>query len=387
MPHSSRPAVALLIETSNAYARGVLQGITSYQREHQPWSIYLPEQERGAKPPGWLRNWQGDGIIARIETEEIAKAIRQTGLPVIDVSAARRVPGIPWVETDDTAIARLAAEHLMERGFQHFAFCGEPDFNWSNWREEGFVSVLADRGQKCELFHARSRTEKGYSWNREQRRLRKWVDNLPRPIGIFACYDIRAQQLLDVCRELNISVPEEIAVLGVDNDELLCNLCTPPLSSVIPDSHQTGYRAAELLDTLLKKKSITEEACFIPPLGIAARQSTDILAIDDPDLVKALHLIRTRSSDGINVNDLLKEIPLSRRVFEFRFQKVLGCTPHEMIVRTRMDRVKELLRETDMTLDAIAASVGFTHVEYLTTSFRKQAGVTPSIYRKQVRSP
>lgn len=386
MKQHTRPSVALLIETSNAYARGVLEGITTYQREHQPWSIYLPEQERGAKPPGWLKNWQGDGIIARIETDEIAKTIRQTGLPVIDISAARRVPGIPWVETDDAAIARLAAEHLMERGFQQFAFCGEPVFNWSNWREEGFINFLANHDLECEIYHARSRTEKGYSWNREQRRLRKWVNSLPRPIGIFACYDIRAQQLLDVCRELDISVPEEIAVLGVDNDELLCNLCTPPLSSVIPDSHQTGYRAAELLDNLLTKKTIAEEATFIPPLGIAERQSTDILAIDDPELVKALHLIRTRYSEGINVNDLLKEIPLSRRVFEFRFQKLLGCTPHEMIVRTRMDRVKELLQETDMTLDAIARNVGFTHVEYLTTSFRKKTGVTPSIYRKQVRS-
>ena len=386
MKHRVRPSVALLIETSNAYARGVLQGITTYQREHQPWSIYLPEQERGAKPPGWLKSWQGDGIIARIETDDIAKSIRQTGLPVIDISAARRFPGIPWVETDDAAIARLAAQHLMQRGFQNFAFCGEPDFNWSNWREAEFLKVLNHHDHECEIFHARSRTAKGYSWNREQRRLKTWVAGLPRPIGIFACYDIRAQQLLDVCRELDISVPEEVAVLGVDNDELLCNLCTPPLSSVIPDSHQTGYRAAELLDRLLKNKTIEEEATFIPPLGIAERQSTDILAIDDPELVKALQIIRTRSSEGINVNDLLKEIPLSRRVFEFRFQKILGCTPHEMIVRTRMERVKELLRETDMTLEAIAHNVGFTHVEYLTTSFRKQNGLTPSVYRKQVRT-
>jgi LacI family transcriptional regulator len=380
-----RKSVALLIETSNAYARGVLQGITAYQREHQPWSIYLPEQERGAKPPRWLKNWHGDGIIARIETEEIAKAIQKTGLPVVDVSAAQKVEGIPWVETDDRTIARLAAEHLISRGFQQFAFCGEPHFNWSNWREDEFVRVLKEQDRPCELFHARSRTEKGYSWNRELRRLTTWVQKLPRPIGIMACYDIRAQQLLDVCRELSISVPEEIAVIGVDNDELLCELCAPPLSSVIPDTTQTGYRAAELLDRLLKGDSVSTEAAFVPPLGIAERQSTDILAIDDPELVKALQLIREHATNGINVNDLLKEIPLSRRVFEFRFQKMLGCTPHEMITRTRLDRVKELLRETDLTLDNIANSCGYRHVEYLTTSFRKQTGVTPSTYRRQAR--
>lgn len=386
MKKSSRRSVALLIETSNAYARGLLSGIIAYQREHQPWSIYLPEQERGAKPPGWLRNWHGDGIIARIETEEIARSVRQTGLPVVDVSAARRVPGIPWVETDDKAIARLAAEHLLERGFQQFAFCGEPNFNWSNWREEEFVRVLAEQGHSTDIFHAHSRGEKGYSWNREQRRLRTWVEKLPRPVGIFACYDIRAQQLLDVCRELEISVPEEVAVIGVDNDELLCNLCSPPLTSVIPDTMQTGYRAAELLDNLLQGKQIREEATFIEPLGVAARQSTDILAIDDPDLVKALKLIREHASDGINVKDLLREIPLSRRVFEFRFQKLLGCTPHEMLIRTRMDRVKQLLRETDLTLDAIAHRSGFAHVEYMTSAFRRQAGMTPGVYRKQVRA-
>jgi LacI family transcriptional regulator len=212
------------------------------------------------------------------------------------------------------------------------------------------------------------------------------VEKLPRPVGILACYDIRAQQLLDVCRELEISVPEEVAVIGVDNDELLCNLCTPPLSSVIPDTLQTGYRAAELLDKLLQGKTISEEATFIEPLGVAARQSTDILAIDDPDLVKALKLIREHASDGINVKDLLREIPLSRRVFEFRFQKLLGCTPHEMLIRTRMDRVKQLLRETDLTLETIAHRSGFAHVEYMTSAFRRHAGMTPGVYRKQVRA-
>ena len=342
-----RPSVVLLIETSNAYARGILEGVIDWLRQHDPWSVYLPEQERGATPPTWLKNWKGDGIIARIETEEIARAVKRTGLPVVDVSAARRVPDIPWVETDDRAISRLAADHLLERGFRNLAFCGEPHFNWSRWREESFQATVEDAGHHSHSFHARARVEKGYSWNREQRRLTHWVSKLPKPVGIMACYDIRAQQLLDVCRELELSVPEEVAVIGVDNDELLCNLCTPPLSSVISDTRQTGRRAAELLDQMMQKNTRTEEAHLIAPLGIALRQSTDILAIDDPEIIKAMQLIRERVTDGINVKDLLREIPLSRRAFEFRFQKLLGCTPHEMISRLRMDRVRELLLQND----------------------------------------
>lgn len=377
-----RPSVALLIETSNAYARGILEGVIDWLHQHDPWSVYLPEQERGATPPAWLKNWKGDGIIARIETEEIARAVKRTGVPVVDVSAARRVPDIPWVETDDREIARLAGEHLLERGFRHLAFCGEPHFNWSRWREEAFRETVEGAGHLCHSFEARSRLEKGYSWNREQRRLSKWITKLPKPVGIMACYDIRAQQLLDTCRELELSVPEEVSVIGVDNDELLCNLCTPPLSSVIPDTLRTGHRAAELLDQMMRRKTGGGEAHLIAPLGIAFRQSTDILAIDDPDIIRAMQMIRERVTDGINVKDLLREIPLSRRAFEFRFQKLLGCTPHEMISRLRMDRVRKLLLETTLSLESIAHRCGFTHVEYMSSAFRKSTGMTPGAFRQ-----
>ncbi len=221
-------SVALLVETSNAYARGVLEGIVSYNREHEPWSIYLPEQERGATPPSWIKNWKGDGLIVRIETDEIARTVRRLNKPVIDVSAARRVEGIPWVETNDATIARLAIEHFTSRGFKQLAFCGEPDFNWSRWREQEFVQQIAARpGLRCDVFDATSRSDPQYSWNREKKRLAKWIASLPKPVGVFACYDIRAQQLLDVCRETSVNVPDDVAVLGVDDDHLLCNLCHP----------------------------------------------------------------------------------------------------------------------------------------------------------------
>lgn len=379
----SRKRVALLIETSNAYARGLLEGVTGYMRRHEPWSIFLPEQERGAAPPTWLSNWRGDGIIARIENDEIARAVRKSKSPAVDVSAARALDDIPWVETDDKAISELAAQHLLERGFRSFGFCGVEGFNWSVWREHCFVRCVEASGGKCDVYNGPRRDSSTYSWNREQANLRKWLAHLPKPVGIMACFDIRAQQLLDACREGNIAVPEQVAVIGVDNDRLLCDLAMPPLSSVAPDSYRSGYEAASLLDKLMSGEQIPAEAHLIKPIGIETRQSTDISAIMDPDVAVAVRYIREHACTGINVGDVLKQVPVARGALETRFQKLLGRTPHEEIVRFRIARVKQLLAETDLTLGEIASRTGYRHVEYLTVAFKKQVGITPSKYREE----
>ena len=377
-----RRSVALLIETSNAYSRGVLDGVIQYVRQHEPWSITLPEQERGARPPNWLSRWRGDGIIARIESDEIARVVRNTKLPVVDVSAARHLPDIPWVETDDQAIARLAAEHLLQRGFRHLAFCGDPGFNWSVWRGQHFEQIVREAGFQCHVHESIPRLDASYSWNREKRRLMTWLNRLPRPVGIMACYDIKAQQLLDVCRELEISVPEEAAVIGVDNDRLLCDLADPPLSSVICNTRRTGYEAASLLDRMMLGEPIPPEAFLLKPLGIETRQSTDILAIDDPHVAVAMRFIREQACAGIDVSDVLRQVPLSRRVLESRFRKIFGRTPHQEITRLRIDRVKQLLVETDLPLSTIASRAGFQHDEYMSVAFKKQVGHPPSKYRQ-----
>ena len=172
-----RHSVALIIETSNAYARGLLDGIIAYQREHELWSIYVAEQQRGAQPPDWLKTWRGDGIIARIETEPIAAAIRRTRLPTVDVSAARLVKDIPWVETDDQKIAELAARHLIDRGFRTLAYCGEPRFNWSTWREASFKSFAEAAGCEHFTFEGRSPQDENFSWTRERKRLKAWIES------------------------------------------------------------------------------------------------------------------------------------------------------------------------------------------------------------------
>jgi LacI family transcriptional regulator len=378
-------SVALLIETSNAYARGLLGGIASYIHEHELWSIYMLEQERGAAPPSWLKHWSGDGLIARIENEQIANVVRKLKIPVVDVSAAREVPNIPWVETNDREIARLAYEHFRERGFQNFAFCGEQDFQWSILRREAFQELVIAGGNECHIMESPRHESRSFSPSRERSMLAKWVLSLPRPVGVFACYDIKAQQVLDVCREHQVKVPGELALLGVDNDELLCDLCTPPLSSVIPAAHQTGREAAALLDSMMHGTVVEPNALLIDPIGIATRQSTDVLATSDPHISAAIRFIRDHGCDGINVNDVLKVVPLSRRAFESRFQAIIGRTPHQEITRRKIERVRELLIDTDYSLTQIAQRAGFQNQEYMSVAFRKAMTVPPAAYRKSLR--
>ncbi len=380
-----RKEVALLIETSNEYARGLLDGVVRYMEEFQRWSIFLPEQGRGAKPPKWLKQWKGDGIIARIETPEIAAAMKQMPMPIVDVSAARLMPDLPCVETDDRAICQLAVEHLLQRGFANFAFCGDSSFAWSKWREKYFVEALAEQGYGCHVLDLPTSEDGKDSNPRNLQKLDRWIERLPQPIGIMACYDIRGQLLLEACRELEIDVPRQVAVIGVDNDRLLCDLCSPPLSSVIPDSRRTGFEAARLLDQMMKGEPVRHTQQLIPPLGVATRRSTDVLATDDPLVGMAMQFIREHACDGINVGDVLKAVDSTRRGLEYRFKQITGQTPHEAIVHQRIDKVRQLLHDTDLSIGDIADRAGFEHVEYMSATFRKKTGLSPTAYRRKVQ--
>jgi LacI family transcriptional regulator len=377
-------SVALVIETSNEYARGLLRGILRYQQEHEKWTIDLPEQHRGADPPRWLRTYSGHGIIARIETKSIARAVRATQLPAVDVSSAREVPNIPWVETDDTKIAQLAVRHFLEKGFRHLAFCGESSFNWSSWRRDAFVAEAKQAGINPLVFDVDDDSS-GTTWPHARRRLMRWIAELPEPCGLMAAYDSLARRLVDLCVQVSRPVPESVAILGVDDDPLLCQLATPPLSSIIPDSEGAGYAAAEQLDAIMSGKKIQRLKTLLPPLGIATRQSTDTLAVDDQNVSKAAHYILAHACDGIQVGDVVEQTKLTRRTLETRFKKVLNKTPHELITITRLSKAERLLRETTLTLDQIAARCGLEYSEYLSVLFRKHRNMTPGEYRQQHR--
>jgi LacI family transcriptional regulator len=371
--------VALLVETSNTYARGLLQGIVSYIHEHRPWSLYLAEHSRGERLPSWLGRWKGDGVIARIENASIAATVRKLGAPTVDMSAARLIPSLPWVETDDVAVARIAADHLLERGFRHFAFLSDKRYNWSRGREQNFVRLIQEAGHDCSVHYCSvGPTQEGEVLAEG---IGAWIAQLPKPLGIMAAYDFLGQQALDACRWRAIHVPDEVAVIGVDNDEVFCALSDPPMSSVILDTHRTGYEAAALLDRMMAGERIHGEGRLFTPLGVAARRSTDALAVEDRDLVQAVRFIREHACEGISLKEVLKGVPMSRRVLESRFQRIVGRTPHAEILRVQLNQVKILLRESGLTMEQIAERTGFTHVEYLSSVFRKKEGMPPSRYR------
>lgn len=377
-------SVALVIETSNEYARGLLRGILRYQQEHEKWTIDLPEQHRRADPPRWLRTYSGHGIIARIETKSIARAVQATQLPAVDVSSARELSTIPWVETDDRKIAQLAIQHFFEKGFRHLAFCGEGSFNWSRWRRDAFVAEAKKAGINALVFHVDDDSS-GMTWPHARRRLMRWLAELPEPCGLMAAYDSLARRLIDLCIQASRRVPESIAILGVDDDPLLCQLATPPLSSIVPDSEGAGYAAAEQLDSIMSGKKIKRLDTLLPPLGIATRQSTDTFAVEDKDVSVSAHYILAHACDGIQVDDVVKQTQLTRRALETRFKKALGKTPHALIIETRLSKAERCLRETTLTLEQIADRCGFEYPEYLSVLFKKHRNMTPGEYRQQHR--
>ncbi len=377
------PRIALLIETSNEYGRRLLLGIRDYVREHEPWSFQLGEQARGHTVPSWLSKWKGDGIIARIDNASIEQAVREVGVPVVNVSASGFGLTFPTVISDSEAIAKAAADHLLECGFPQFGYCGDPRFAWSKSHEKHFKQYLEEMGYSCHCFSG-SKSAANH-WGRALEELIGWVRELPKPIGIMACYDLRGQQLLAACREAGIHVPDEVAVIGQHNDETICEFCDPPLSSVIPNPQLAGYLGASLLDRMLKGEQIPGGVYRVPPIGIAVRRSTDVVAVPDEDVSAAIRYIRDHACQGIDVRDLIQAVNISRSMLERKFKRYLNCNPHDFIVRTRLRRAQELLIQTDLTIENVATLSGFSSAEYMSSVFHRLVGQSPRDFRKRCR--
>lgn len=389
--YSGRPRVALLIESSRAYGRGLLLGVAKFVREHGRWSIFLQERSLGDVSPGWLKEWEGDGIIARVENRPMAEAIRRLGLPAVDVRYLLPNLAMPSIRTDDEAVARVASEHLLERGFRHFAFCGFDGADYSDIRRDSFAERIAQAGFRCHAFEDPQKPRRASTLEYEEHGLKyedlvaSWLKDLPKPIGLMACNDIRGQQVLNACRAIGVAVPDEVAVIGVDNDEVLCDLSDPPLTSVIPNTERIGYEAAALLDRMMAGARAPKHPIFIEPAGIVTRGSTEVLAIEDRHIAAAVRFIREHACEGIDVSDVLRAVPLSRSTLERRFGRALGRSPKDEILRVRLNRAKQLLVQTDFSLALVAEKVGFEHTEYLSVIFKKKTGLTPGQFRTQSR--
>jgi LacI family transcriptional regulator len=382
------PKVALLIESSRTYGRGILRGIARYAHVNGPWSIYSPERELHSGIPDWLKGWKGDGIIARIEDRRTANALLRLGHPVVDVLGNNRFDSIAGFDSDARVVAQMVADFFLQAGFHHLAFCGYRGIPFSDRRGSAFSDYLAKQGRKVRVFSSKP---VGYlpahiqaverSGMEAEKAIAEWLRRQPRPLALFACNDVRAQQVLNACREHGIKVPEEVAVMGVDNDDVLCNICEPPLTSIEPDTERLGCEAAALLDQMMRGKKPKAEMVQIPPLRVVERASTDVVAIGDPITVQAVRFIRDHVGDGISVKDVMTNAGRSRTDLEQRFRRWLKTSIRGEIIRRRMDRVCRLLQQTDLSLHEIAKRAGFSTPPHLCRLFHHRLGQTPGEYR------
>ncbi len=383
------PRVALLIESSRSYGRELLMGIAKYIRVHGPWSVEFEEGDPGEHFPEWFDRWRWDGVIARVSTPAIAEVLGKGGVPVVDLSGTVPGAGFPKIRSDEDAVGRLAARHLVRRGFRHLAFCGYNGTDWSDLRRASFERWVAEEGFACMAFESPgpqesfSKTDYDEHGERQERELMSWLTSLPKPCGIMACNDARGRQILNCCREVGVAVPDDVAVIGVDKDELFCELSDLPLSSVILNTQQIGFEAASLLARMMAGEAAEASSILVPPLGVMARQSTDVLAIEDRHIAAALKHIREHACDGLDVGSLLKVVPLSRSVLERRFAQMLGKSPKAEILRVQLDRVCRLLAESDLPISEVAVKAGFEHPEYMSRLFKKKMGMTPGEFRKR----
>jgi LacI family transcriptional regulator len=378
--------VVLIIETSSIYGRDLLSGIVRFMRMHDEWAVFLEQRDLWKEPPAWLNDWRGDGIISRATTPKLLDAVARTRVPLVEVTDRRGDSELPQVRSDDAAIGRMGADHLLERGFQRFGFCGFKGEAWSQRREEAFVDAVETATEaKCSCFNSPWHGPSALAWEAEQESIVAWLKQLEPPFAIMACNDVRGQHVIEACSKLSLAVPEQVAVIGVDNDDLLCRLCTPPLSSVIPNAERVGFQAAEMLARLMDGKNVSEQTQLIQPLGVATRQSTDVVAIEDRDVAAALHYIREHACRGLSVDEVVRNSPVSRSTLERQVRKYLGRTPQEEIRHVQIKRAKELLLTTDLSAERIAALCGFDHSEYLLVVFKRITGMTTSEFRKQVK--
>jgi LacI family transcriptional regulator, galactose operon repressor len=378
------PRVGLFIESSRASGRSLLGGIARYAHDHGRWSFFW---EPGGLEKAWprLRSLALDGIILR-DVDKLDEVL-SLGFPAVVVGHNRtEVSGLVNVTTDSETIAHMAAEHLLSCGFKQFAYCGfvaaaTDKASWSQLRLQSFSKRIRQAGFPCYIYPSVACA--GSSWPRERRAMTQWLQSLPKPIGLMACNDDRAQQVVEACKLAGVSVPDDVGVIGVDNDEVVCGLSDPPLSSIAVNFERAGYEAAKALAQLLRGKRTVPQRIVVVATHVLVRRSTDFVATDDVHLAKALRSIRDSAGQhGVGVADVARAAGLSRRALEMRFRNQLNRSILDEIRRVRTDQIARLLAETDMTVSQIADLLGFEDTHHFARYFRAAKKMSPLAYRQ-----
>jgi LacI family transcriptional regulator len=313
----------------------------------------------------------------------MARLFRRMKVPVVDLNDLHENLDLPWVGSDHAAIGRMGAEHLLERGLRNFAFCGFANELWSQQRFKGFCSAVRQKNVPVSLYETPWRGPNMPRWDEDIEQIINWLITLPKPVAIMTCNDVRGLHVLDACNRAGLLVPEEVAVVCVDDEEIICELCSPPLSSVAPNPEGIGYAAAELLDALMGGRCPRRQRISIDPIRVFSRQSTDVMTVSDWAVASAARFMREQALHGCRVSDVLQKVNMSRVALEKRFRKHLNRSPKQEIRRIQIERIKQLLAETNFTLERIAELSGFQYPEYMSVFFKRETSQTPGQYRRQ----
>lgn len=384
--------IGLLIGTEFAYGRNVWRGVREYSKPlNRPWLFRgVRYNTRDPDAVKYLASWKPDGIIAHVFREDMIEPLLGLSIPVVNTSNSLAGLALPRAGVDDVAIGQAAAEYFIRKGFKHFAFMGSRGIEFSARRAEGFAARLAERGIACQSYHGEdvpaSRMDRYSIWRGGDEDRRVWLGSLPKPAALFVCNDDVAVAVSELCSQARLRVPEDVSILGADDDELLCEFSAPPLSSVRVPSQRIGLEAARLLDRLLTRKSVPAGPVLLPPSGVSERQSTDLLVISDAEVAGALRFIREHVGDRINVEDVAREVSICRSLLERRFRTLLHRSPLEEITRVRIERTQELLAYTDLSMPEIAATAGYRDGKHLHAVFARETGMAPTEYRRQYRA-
>ena len=373
--------VALLVETDRAYGRGLLKGIARYMHDHGSWQLYI-EPGSLKQPVPQLARWGCQGIIARSGSKQMQQAIRSLQVPAV-VMSYQVEPDQVRLGTFSQHEGDMAAEHFLDRGFRHFAFCGH-SAKYSSDREDGYCQKLAPGGFQVPTYRSRAVKQDRW-WDREQQRMCQWLRGLPHPVALFACNDALGRRVIEACQTIGLSVPDDVAVLAVDNDELLCDLCHPTLSSIALGTEKAGYEAAAALARMMAGRKPERKEIVVEPTAVVTRQSTDVLAMEDREVAQAVAFIRENAATSITVDDVLQRVPMARRSLEYRFRRAIGRTPHAEILHARLEKVKTLLATTDLPMPQVAEASGFNSADYMGYVFRRALGMKPLAYRQDLR--